>query len=236
MGAVTLRLLKTGLQMAFSAAPASDVVSTVKSTYTGNNGNLGQPEPKMAAIGVLQYTDGRFFVHARGPHRGAASSLDNGFSLFEISANGTMTRNKFNYYIDNAYYGLNAGVHPDYGPVSYYSDYAYSQARLSMKYWPNATTGAVAKNFAIFDAQLTTQTAWSSVWSLTTQSAVGFIVYITQFKTFVGGNVYTVPTMSLDLTSIVADPSSKTFYANLVIVTGKQIGRASCRERVSSPV
>lgn len=216
-GWVTLRLVKTGTQMAFSTLAASDVVTAVKITDTSTTtGNITSASYSQPTIGILQYTDGRWFVESRNCARGYPGSINNVYSTFEIAADGTISRNKAQYEVNNSYYGMNAGVHPDLGPITYQSRYDYSQARISYNSWPVSTTGAVDKNYVTFNGKLAgTLVTPTTNWLLTVETAQGFNLYVTQFSVFLNGRSYTVPTMSIDLSTIVADPSSKTFYVYL---------------------
>lgn len=216
MGVVTLRLPKTGIQMSFSADPNTNVVSTGKYTdAVTTTGYINNVDDNHACIGVLQYTDGRWFVEARGVARGYPGTVNVPFSTLEIAADGTIGRKLIRYTENNTGFGPNAAVHPDIGHLTYYSRYDYSQARISYDSWPSATAGAVAKTFATFDGKLNATIAPVTNYLLTVESAQGFFLYVTQFGAFLNGRQYQVPTMTLDLTLVVADPSSKTFYLYL---------------------
>ena len=216
MGCVTLRLPKTGIQMAFAADPNTNVVSTAKYTdaitQTGYISNL---DDNHAVVGILQYTDGRWFVEARGCARGYTGTVNCPFSTLEIQANGTFGRTQIRYDENNTGFGPGGAVHPDIGLLTFHSRYDYSQARISYNSWPSATTGAVAKTFATFDGKLSGSISAVTNWLLTVESAQGFYLYVTQFGVFLNGRMYQVPTMTLDLGQVTADPSNKTFYLYL---------------------
>lgn len=220
MAAVTLRLPKTGLQLAFNADPLTNIVSVAKTVDNATQtGNIYTWDVNHACIGILQYTDGRWFIEARGPARGYPGAINTTMSTIEMGADGTIMRSAIRYSENNTSFGPNGGVHPDLGPIQHYSRYDFSQARISFTYWPNNAASGVAKAFAGFDGHLGGTISGSTAWQLTVESSQGFFLYVTQFGAFLNGRVYQVPTMTIDLHQVITDPSSKTFYLYLHAVS-----------------
>lgn len=216
MGTATLRLVQTGSQMAFSTTATSDIVSTLKNVNASNRvgSTVSATSTGHPVVGILQHTDGRFFIMARNTGRVVVGNTHVLYSMLELASNGTIQRNLPWFIIGNAGWGDSCGVHPDLGAIRHTPDIDKSTARVLLYHWPNTSTVGVQRAFTSFDDAL--NGGASTVFNLiTTESAEGFFVYVTQFAVFLNGRTYQVPTMTIDLTDVIADPSSTTFYVYL---------------------
>lgn len=192
------------------AATAAVVSRTSGGTITTNL--TGPTYFSGECLGVYRHTDGTFYIMTVPP--AAIGTVGGNYTecrMFKLTSALAFSSSLL-FGSTASWYQMAPGVHPTFG-FYYTSTWFDSQAKALMYYKDYTATATQATRLQqSAEAFLTGSLGSSTVFALSSRSATGFVLYSSEISVFMNGKRGIVPTQTVQLNSVVADPSNKTFY------------------------
>lgn len=163
-------------------------------------------------LGVYRHTDGTTYIMVVPP--AAITTVGGNYTevrMMKLTA-GMAFSSSLLFGSTASWYQMAPGIHPTFG-FYYTSCWFDSQAKSLMYYKDYTATATQATRLQqSAEAFLTGSLGSSTVFALSSRSATGFVLYSSEISVFMNGKRGIVPTQTIQLNSVVADPSNKTFY------------------------
>lgn len=210
----TIALSLVGGQVVWPAAATSAVISRFAgSLLTSANNTLGpQYSNDWEGSAVYRHTDGSYYLFVNPPTM--ISLVGSNYieqRMFKLNpslaiTSGTMTGTL------QSWLGCSTGIHPKFG--FYYTNIWNDSSAKCMMYYKDLT-GTVDQPTRLHQSAenwISGGVGTSTTFILSSKSARGFVLYSSEISVLMNGKVGVIPTQTIQLVSVVADPSNKTFY------------------------
>lgn len=174
------------------------------------------------SIGVYKSADGvRYIITQSGAFVGAVGGSQSQVVLLKTSPDCIINSFK-TLYTDPLWYKTAVGAHPSYGLYATHTwDDNGTKARLRFTKGQDGTEQGAMLTAACESALSSGFT--DSFYALSSKSAVGFVLYCSEFPVFMNGRYGVIPTQQIKLTDFITDPANKVF---LLYVTWSEAGFA----------
>ena len=186
-------------------------ISGTKMTGPGQSAQRADLIPEFGGLGIYQGADGRWFVlSAASTFIGTQGGNYSEVRMFTMSPTMSITASRLHNQ-PQSWLAYTVGVHPTFG-LHYTTTWNDSNAKASMFFYDlRSTTDQTARLQASADNWVSGAGGLGSVFILSSKSAAGFVMYSSEIAVLMNGKVGTIPTQTIQLSSIVADPANKIF-------------------------
>lgn len=211
----TIQLPMSGTEVYWDSGltTAEHVISRVPGGFRTGNYTAASYQTASESVGVYRHTDGNFYVFSVIPSiYGTIGGNTFELRAFKLNSSFQITANK-QLGTTASWYSMCAGIHPTFG-LYYTHVWNDSNAKASMVYQNfTATADQATRLQQACDKVIASGTTGSTtVFILSSKSASGFVLYSSDIPVFMNGNYGTLPTQTIQLSSIAADPTNKTFF------------------------
>lgn len=210
----TVVLQIVGGNLVWPTTATSAVISRTPGQLITTASNVTSPSyfNDWEGLGVYRHTDGNYYVFVNPPT--FASTVGGNYveqRIFKLNTSFAITATTLTAGIPS-WIGSSTGIHPKFGLYStnIWND---SSAKCLMAY--NDFTGVTDQASRMYQSAekwLAGTGGQQTTFILSSKSASGFVLYCSEISVMMNGKVGVVPTQTIQLVSVVADPSNKTFY------------------------
>lgn len=196
----------------------ADALSAVVSRTSGNllttaNNVLGpQYLNDWESLATYHHTDGNFYVFVNAPT--IISTVGGNYveqRMLKLNSSMGVVSNTQTTNL-SSWLGCSTGIHPKFG--FYYTNIWNDSSAKCAMYYKNLTGTADQATRLQQSAEnwISGGVATSSTFVLSSKSASGFVLYSSEISVLMNGKIGIIPTQTIQLVSVTADPANKTFY------------------------
>lgn len=161
---------------------------------------------------VYRHTDGNSYIFVNSPT--FISIVGSNYTeqrMFKVSPSMTFMSNTQTTSLQS-WLGVSTGVHSKFG--FYYTNIWNDSSAKCMMYYNDftAVSDQASRIYQSAEKWLAGTGGQQTTFILSSKSASGFVLYSSEIQVLMNGKVGIIPTQTVQLVSVVSDPSNKTFY------------------------
>lgn len=210
----TLVLPIVGGNVVWPATATAAVISRVTGQLVTPASNTLGPQyfVDWEGLGVYRHTDGNYYVFVSPPT--FVSTVGGNYGeqrIFKLNSSLGITATTLTAGL-SSWLGVSCGVHPKFG---LYSTNIWNDSSAKCMMYYNDFTGVTDQASRLYQAAekwLAGTGGQQTTFILSSKSASGFVLYCSEIQVMMNGKVGVIPTQTIQLVSVVADPSNKVFY------------------------
>lgn len=210
----TLVLPIVGGSVVWPATATAAVVSRTPGQLVGPASNVYVPQymTDWEGLGVYHHTDGNYYVFVNPPT--FVGTIGGNYCeqrMFKLNSSLAITATTLTAGL-SSWLGCSTGVHPKFG---FYSTNIWNDSSAKcMMYYNDFTAVAdqASRMYQSAEKWLAGTGGQQTTFILSSKSAAGFVLYSSDIQVLMNGKVGIIPTQTIQLVSVVADPANKTFY------------------------
>lgn len=210
----TIALQYSNGNLIWPATATSAVISRSAGTLLPPANNVSGPQylNDWEGMAVYHHTDGNFYLHVNAPT--IVSTIGGNFveqRMFKLNSSMAFTSSTLTATLAS-WLGCSTGIHPKFG--FYYTNIWNDSSAKCMMYYKDLTGTADQATRLQQSAEnwISGGVATSTAFILSSKSASGFVLYSSEISVLMNGKIGTIPTQTIQLVSVTADPANKVFY------------------------
>lgn len=210
----TLVLPIVGGSVVWPTTTTSAVISRFAGQTVTTASNILGPQyfNDWEGLGVYRHTDGNYYLFVNPPVY--VSTVGGNYSeqrIFKLTSGFGFTSSLLTNSMAS-WLGCSTGVHPKFG--LYYTNIWNDSSAKCMMYYNDFTgvTDQASRIYQSAEKWLAGTGGQQTTFILSSKSASGFVLYTSDIQVMMNGKVGVIPTQTIQLVSVVADPSNKVFY------------------------
>lgn len=203
-----------GGNLTWPANALSAVVSRTSGNLLTTANNVLGPQylNDWESLATYHHTDGNFYVFVNAPT--IISTVGGNFieqRMLKLNSSMGIVSNTQTTNL-SSWLGCSTGIHPKFG--FYYTNiWNDSSAKCAMYYKDlTGTANQATRLQQSAENWISGGVATSSTFLLSSKSASGFVLYSSEISVLMNGKIGTIPTQTIQLVSVTADPANKVFY------------------------
>lgn len=210
----TLVLPIVGGNIVWPATATSAIISRTAGNLLTPASNVLGPQyfNDWEGLGVYRHTDGNYYVFVNPPV--FVSMVGSNYTeqrILKLNSALSITSNTQTTSLQS-WLGCSTGIHPKFG--LYYTNIWNDSSAKCMMYYNDFTgvTDQASRLYQSAEKWIAGTGGQQSTFILSSKSASGFVLYCSEVSVLMNGKVGVIPTQTIQLVSVVADPSNKVFY------------------------
>lgn len=210
----TLVLPIVGGNVVWPTTATSAVISRFSGQLITTASNILGPQyfNDWEGLGAYRHTDGNYYVLVSPPT--FVSTVGGNYGeqrIFKLTSTFAFTSSVVTASM-SSWIGASCGVHPTFG-LYWTNIWNDSSAKCLMTYNDfTAVSDQASRIYQSAEKWLAGTGGGQSTFILSSKSAAGFVLYSSEIQVLMNGKVGIIPTQTIQLVSVVADPSNKVFY------------------------